>query len=1371
MSILQDWYPGNLALEFFAIIALGAALLSTTAWVLSGCLARNPAARHLVLLSALLGCLAMPVLAAAFNSVGITVLSIPLLPARPSGPQEGLSPTLATRLPATGQPAAGPLATRTNGQAEPASLSRPGEGTNPVASPGSAVATLTTQSSAAVSLLSRPDRNAPLKEWPLAFRETATLLLTLWACGSALLLLRFGRSGLLVRRLRRALRPLTDPSLHGLLAEACRALGLKQAPGIFLSSQVATPLAVGFWRPVVILPDRLIGAVTHHELRDVLLHEVAHVRRHDPQVVLVQELVRALYWPIVPVHGLLAELSRAREELCDNHVLQNRDALSYGETLLHLAELSLEARPLASAVGILHWRGALERRIAGFLDNGRGTMTRTDRWVTGFVALTFLAGGMLTAGTRLITAAEKQREVAESPVLVENAPGARADDPPKRTMKVHVLGPDGQPMPGVRIHRSVWTRKLGARGNLDVVTDDQGQVLLEVPEGIYIWRLWARASGYVPLFADWEKAENPEQNLPAEFTFRLDRGTTIGGTVHDPDGKPIKGVAVEVMLQRGGEKEGRTGPDMWLAEGSAAARTDTEGRWTLDNVPPGLSLQLRLRIAHPDYISDSEWGGLQEQQGVGLKELRTRKAMITMRAGLVAAGTVIDPQGKPVTGAVVVRGDHPYMEWGSQEVLTDENGHYRLPPLASGSLNITVIAQGWMPTIRTVEIKSGMSPFDFRLEPGKELKIRFLDDAGKPVPGVGVIIDQWRGGESLYNHRHPNVIDTRIPDRADQDGRYVWSWAPGDAVTYRFFKDGIAEQKAKLTANGSEQSVSLHQVLRISGKVTDAATGRPILRGMVMAVIEQGSGRLFTERNNMRTFSDGTYSIQPDRAGDSCRVRIEADGYRSTISESVRAGTPNSTLDIRLEPAAPLQGRILDPEGKPVKHARVYLATGSQIVFNPEDDQGMFNQQVLTDPGGRFVFPAQCERYVLLAIHVSGYVEIAGEFDQQPGDLILRRWAKIQGTLLQAGKPVPGVWISFHPLRLLGGGRPHVQQDLSVQTDRDGRFVFPRVPPIKGSVQAQISVFQPSPLTSSQWVPLDLQPGQSAEVDLGGKGTVVKGRVRLSGDAASTIDLTKSLNWLLLRAPGIEPPPEIRSAGFTVADGWNNVWTTSQEGDVFRRTLHTHFVKLDKDGRFAIQGVPAGDYDLALRLYEPPGNGCLVNPVGSRIVRIEVSEEAARRPTFDLGEIAVKVAIGPRAGDPAPDFLLTPLLHGNAFTLSSLRGRYVLLDFWATWCAPCVAEFPALAKLHAMYKTNDRVMLLGVNLDDDPTTARTLLHRAQAPWTQDRPGTRPTDRDDVLTRYAISSVPCYILIGPDGKLSHRGWDLEETVKVLERLVR
>ena len=202
---------------------------------------------------------------------------------------------------------------------------------------------------------------------------------------------------------------------------------------------------------------------------------------------------------------------------------------------------------------------------------------------------------------------------------------------------------------------------------------------------LYIFRLWARAKGYVPLFAHWEEADNPEQTLPAEFTFRLKRGTVIGGIVRDPDGKPIQGVTVEVMLStRGGEAKAAPAPTCGWPKAATAARTDAEGRWTLDNVPPGDDVELQLKFSHPDYISDPDWGTLARGTGRDLQgppdphgDDHDARRPLGDRDGHRS-------EGKPVAGAVVVRGEHPYWEWGSQEVRTDEHGIYRLPPLPAG---------------------------------------------------------------------------------------------------------------------------------------------------------------------------------------------------------------------------------------------------------------------------------------------------------------------------------------------------------------------------------------------------------------------------------------------------------------------------------------------------------------------------------------------------------------------------------------------------------------------------------------------------------------------------------------------------------------
>jgi thiol-disulfide isomerase/thioredoxin len=499
-------------------------------------------------------------------------------------------------------------------------------------------------------------------------------------------------------------------------------------------------------------------------------------------------------------------------------------------------------------------------------------------------------------------------------------------------------------------------------------------------------------------------------------------------------------------------------------------------------------------------------------------------------------------------------------------------------------------------------------------------------------------------------------------------------------------------------------------------------------------------------------------------------VRVEAEGYRSAMSDAVRAGAASPSFDFRLEPAPAARGRVVDARGRPVEGARVFLATTSQMlgIEGHNENTWSSNQKVVTDQQGAFAFPAQFERYALVVLHDDGYAEARFEPGQQPDELALKAWARVEGRLVQGGQPVPSAWILFDPIRLGGVGLPHIQDNLSVKTDRSGRFVFPRVPPVKSYVKALLSVWREWPISSSRSVPLDVQPGQRIEVDLGGQGTTVTGQVVPSGDAASTLDLHKSLNWLLRRAPGIEPSAELRALGFDARRGWSHVWTSSQEGQAYLQTLDHYFVTLDKDGRFRVSGVPAGDYDLAIRLYEPPGEGCLVSPVGLRIVHFQVTEDAARGPSLDLGSIAVRASLGPRPGEVVPDFAFASF-SGETVKLSDLRGRYVLLDFWATWCRPCVASLSAVQRLHDAYGTGKGLVILGLNLDEDPDEARRFVEGRKLPGTHGSLGGRAGE--PTLTRFAISSVPAYFLIGPDGKLIHRAASLDEIDEAVRRVLR
>ncbi|MEJ7638011.1 MAG: M56 family metallopeptidase [Singulisphaera sp.] len=554
----------------------------------------------------------------------------------------------------------------------------------------------------------------------------AALALIVWGCGSLLLLLGVLRSCAEIHRLRRSASPPPDGALGLVLEDVCRDLGVHRPPPVVVSRRAMTPFAVGFRRPIVVLPERLIGAVDGEQMRDVLVHEVAHVLRGDHRAVLLQELARAMYWPIVPVHGLIRELGRAREDLCDNHVLRGRDAVSYGATLLHLAELSLQVRAPRASVGILHWKGELERRIAGLLDRRRSTMTGSSRSLACVVTLLFVTCGTIASATRFIAASGedstgKARDRGRRPRSGQASPEAVEEKkkPPraaKRSMLVHVLGPDGRPMRGVEVRRSVWTRPP-SKGNVRIVSDDRGEARFEIPENIDIYRIWARAKGHVPLFAHWEEQDNPEETLPGEFTFQLKRGTVIGGLVRDEGGKPIKGAAVEVELDRGGKSDGPVGPDRWLAQGDDTYHR-RGGAMVTRQRPGGRRSRDLLNWITPT-TSPTRTGHPAEGTGGGTKEASAlRTATITMRGASRCRGRSPTRRGSPSSGRSSCGGTVPTGMWAARKSgrMTEASTNCRRSRAGRDDHRRRERLDA---ALKKIDLSPGMKPVDFRLEPGK----------------------------------------------------------------------------------------------------------------------------------------------------------------------------------------------------------------------------------------------------------------------------------------------------------------------------------------------------------------------------------------------------------------------------------------------------------------------------------------------------------------------------------------------------------------------------------------------------------------------------------------------------------------------------
>jgi len=119
-----------------------------------------------------------------------------------------------------------------------------------------------------------------------------------------------------------------------------------------------------------------------------------------------------------------------------------------------------------------------------------------------------------------------------------------------------------------------------------------------------------------------------------------------------------------------------------------------------------------------------------------------------------------------------------------------------------------------------------------------------------------------------------------------------------------------------------------------------------------------------------------------------------------------------------------------------------------------------------------------------------------------------------------------------------------------------------------------------------------------------------------------------------------------------------------------------------------------------------------------------------------------------RIGDPAPAFVLADL-DGNPVSLEDLHGRPVIVNFWASWCGPCVEEFPLLAEAAAAHE-RDGLVVVGIVFRDRSEAARDFLSRMGATWPAAMdPG------ESVATRFGIVWPPDSFFVDRDGVVVSR----------------
>src|SRR5262245_39896017 len=223
-----------------------------------------------------------------------------------------------------------------------------------------------------------------------------------WLAGALLLAVRFVWANHRFGRRLAGYWPVRDEAFGELFKECAELLDVKQRVVVIETEEVESPAVYGLWRKRLLLPDGLREALTPAELQHVLQHELAHIKRRDPELNCLMTALQILHW-FNPVLWFAFARMRADRELATDELAlartQARERACYGETLLKVLE-GLSQRPaLPGLVGIGESKAQIGERLRA---SAGGSAAPCWRWAAGALAL-------VIAGIALTSAQEERR--------------------------------------------------------------------------------------------------------------------------------------------------------------------------------------------------------------------------------------------------------------------------------------------------------------------------------------------------------------------------------------------------------------------------------------------------------------------------------------------------------------------------------------------------------------------------------------------------------------------------------------------------------------------------------------------------------------------------------------------------------------------------------------------------------------------------------------------------------------------------------------------------------------------------------------------------------------------------------------------------